>query len=153
MNALHAAAYNGDHEAVLQLLADHSSVNARDESGYAPLPWASFRAAVTDQVSVAQTLIEAGADPNAVTEAGDSNCLMLAAQAGSEPVVTALVAGGAMVDGAADGVTALMVAARHGETKIVELLLERGAIASIRCGSSLLPTALGMVGTNRWHLS
>jgi ankyrin repeat protein len=72
-------------------------------------------------------LIEAGADPNAITEAGDSHCLMLAAQSGSAAVVRALVTGGAIVDGTADGMTALMAAAGAGDVGITELLLELGA--------------------------
>ena len=47
-------------------------------------------------------LISAGADVNAVTRAGDSNVLMLAAQAGSDVLVKALVERGAEVDGRGD---------------------------------------------------
>jgi uncharacterized protein len=135
VNELHLAAYNGDQETVLRLLAEGASVDGRDQSGYTPLLWACFRAGVTDQALVVNALIKAGADANAVTEAGDSNCLMLAVQAGSAPVVRALVTGGARLDETADGVTALMVAARAGDNHVAELLLELGASAEVQCGS------------------
>lgn len=132
MLELHVAAYNADAEAVRRLLAGGVPPDSRDESGYTPLLWGSFRAAVADQVPVIEALVEAGADPNAIT--GDSNCLMLAAQSGSEPAVEALVTAGAQVDAHVDGVTALMVAARAGYSQIVQRLLELGADPAIRCG-------------------
>jgi uncharacterized protein len=135
MTHLHRAAYNADVEAVRKLLAEGIQPDQRDNGGYTALLWASFRAAIGDQVPVIQALIQAGADPNAITGTGESNCLILAAHAGSEPAVAALVAGGANVDGQADGVTALMVAARIGETGVIKLLLRAGANAAIRCGS------------------
>jgi uncharacterized protein len=134
VSQLHAAAYNGNVDIVLRLLADGTQPDVRDEKGYTALLWASFRAAVTDQVPVIRALIQAGADPNAATNAGDANCLIFAAQSGNEPAVAALIAGGADVNARADGVTALMVAARCGETGIVGLLLQSGADPTIRCG-------------------
>ena len=92
-----------------------------------------FKGAVGDQAPVIEALIVAGADPDAVTEAGDANCVMFAAQSGSETAVTALLNGGGLIDGSADGVTALMVAARAGNKAIVELLLRMGADPSIKC--------------------
>lgn len=132
MTELHAAAYDGDIEDVHRLLAAGMEPDCRDERGYTPLLWASFRAAVIDQVPVIEALVAAGADPNA--SVGDANCLILAAQSGDEPAVAALVAVGAEVDRDVDGVTALMVAAQAGETDIVKRLLAWGADAGILCG-------------------
>jgi uncharacterized protein len=131
---LHRAAHDGDLAAVRRLLADGLAADARDSSGYTPLLWASFRAAVADQVPVILALTAAGADPDAVTAAGDSSCLMLAVQSGSRPAVEALMAAGAQVDAPADGVTALMVAARAGATEMARLLLALGADPRIRSG-------------------
>jgi ankyrin repeat protein len=134
MPPLHVAAYNADVQAVRQLLAAGAQPDLRDEKGYTPLLWASFRAAVVDQVPVIEALIAAGADPDAINSSGDSSCLILAAQSGCELAVAALVAGGANVDRQADGVTALMVAARMGEVGVVRLLLQLGANPAARAG-------------------
>jgi ankyrin repeat protein len=131
---LHVAAYNADVEAVRQLLSAGALPDLRDERGCTALLWASFRAAVADQAPVIEALTAAGADPNAINSAGDSSCLILAAQSGSESAVVALVAGGANVNQQADGVTALMVAARMGETGVVRLLLQLGANPAARAG-------------------
>jgi ankyrin repeat protein len=60
---------------------------------------------------------------------------MFAAQSGSETAVTAVLNRGGLIDGSADGVTALMVAARAGNKPIVKLLLRMGADPSIKCGA------------------
>ena len=134
MTPFHIAAYNADVETVRQLLAAGALPDLRDEKGYTALLWASFRAAVADQVPVIEALLAAGADPDAISGSGESSCLILAAQSGCETAVAALVAGGANVDRQADGVTALMVAARMGEVGIVRLLLRLGANPAARAG-------------------
>jgi len=134
MSELHVAAYNANIDEVRRLLANGAPSDSRDESGYTPLLWASLRAAVADQVPIIEALTAAGADPNAITRAGDSSCLILATQSGSEPAVVALVRAGARVDAPADGVTALMVAARVGNLRIAQCLLELGADPAIKCG-------------------
>jgi uncharacterized protein len=132
---LHTAAYNLDSESVLEILAVGTPPDLRDEDGYTPLLWACFRALVADPLPVIKGLIDAGADPNALTADGKANCLILAAQSWSEPAVAALLVGGANGNARADGVTALMVAARDGKANIVKLLLQSGADPSVRCGS------------------
>lgn len=131
---LHSAAYNADVETLRQLLAAGALPDLRDEKGYTALLWASFRAAVADQVPVIEALLAAGADPDAINGSGDSSCLILAAQSGCESAVVALVAGGANVNQQTDGVTALMVAARMGELRIARLLLQLGANPAARAG-------------------
>ena len=134
MPPLHTAAYNADFEAVRRLLAAGVLPDLRDDAGYTALLWASFRAAVADQVPIIEALIAAGADPDATNSSSDSSCLILAAQCGCESAISALVAGGANVDRQADGVTALMVAARMGQVGVVRLLLELGANPATRDG-------------------
>lgn len=134
-NELHVAAYHADIARLRQLLSEGSQVDERDDSGYTPLLWSCFRGLVGDQEPVIDALIAAGADPNAVTSGGESNCIILAAQSRSEKAVAAVLRGGALVDGSADGVTALMVAARAGDRDMVEFLLRTGADPHIRCGS------------------
>ena len=135
MGTLHVAAYHADIARVRLLISNGSQVDERDERGYTPLLWSCFKGAVGDPAPVTEALIAAGADPNAITSAGDSNCIMLAAQSGSESAVAAVLDGGGLVDGSADGVTALMVAARAGNKPIVKLLLRMGADPSIKCGA------------------
>jgi ankyrin repeat protein len=134
MTAIHGAAYDGDLATVLELLESGTPADSRDQKGFTPLLWACFRAAVVDQVPVIKALVEAGADPGAVTGAGDASCLMLAVQSGSESAVTALILAGAKLDASGDGVTPLMVAARAGDMKLAKLLLNQGANPAIRCG-------------------
>src|SRR5262245_20882810 len=134
MSELHVAGDHAESEEVRRLLANGVPPDSRDSSGYTPLLWASFKAAVGDQVPVINALLGAGADPNAVTAAGDSNCLILATQSGNEDAVMALVTAGAKVNAQADGVTALMQAALAGNLSLAQRLLELGADPTIRCG-------------------
>jgi len=135
MSDLHAAAYDADLDAVLACLSKGASSFERDHKGYTPLLWSCFRGAVGEQAPVAAALMAAGADPNAATTNGDSNCLILAVQAGAVPVIDALLVGGANVNAGADDVTPLMVAARDGDPDVVARLLLAGADPSIMCGS------------------
>lgn len=135
MEALHRAAYDADVDEVRTLLRAGVPVDPVDESGYTPLLWSCFKGAVGEQAPVIMALIEAGADPNAITERGDSSCLMLAVQSGELSAVKAIVDGGASLELPADGVTALMVAATFGHELIVDYLLQRGADARVNCGS------------------
>ena len=135
MSDLHVAAYNGNADWLRQLLVGESNTDARDQTGFTPLHWASFRAAVTDQVPVIRLLIENGADPNAVTRDGKSTCLIFAVTSGNLEAVSALVSGGSDPNRDADGVTPLMVAARDGNKEMVRILINLGARPSKRCGS------------------
>lgn len=134
MKGLHLAAYNADAESVRAFLRLGADPNQRDDRGYTPLLWAALRGAVGIQVPVVTALIEAGADPNAVNEGGDSTVLMWAAQAGNLDVIRAIVKGGGDVNRAANEVTPLMVAAGSGDDRVVQLLLDCGANPAARAG-------------------
>jgi ankyrin repeat protein len=131
---LHAAAYDGDLEAVLRLLQDGAQPDERDDRGFTPLLWSCLRGAVTAQGGIAASLISAGADPNAVTMSGESNCLIWAVEGGALDLIQVLLDRGALVNNDADGVTPLMVAAREGNAAVVALLLRGGADPRIDCG-------------------
>ena len=135
MKELHLAAYNADAGQVRNLLQAGGDPNGYDEHGYTPLLWAAFRGAVGDQLPVVQALLEAGADIEAVTRAGDSTVSMLAVQSGNEALVRALAERGAGIDRPADEVTPLMVAARRGDLRMVQTLLGLGADPKLRAGS------------------
>jgi ankyrin repeat protein len=134
VSELHVAAYNADAECVEALFRAGGDVNQRDAVGYTPLHWACFRAQVADQTRVIRALVAAGADVNALTSDGSSHSLIFASHSGCEAAVETLVRLGAAVDLAADGVTALMVAAREGDIDLVGTLLRLGADPAIRVG-------------------
>lgn len=135
MSELHAAAHNADLKAVQVLLESGATPNERDDRGFTPLLWSCLRGAVGQQGPVVAALLSAGADPDAITASGDSNCLIWAVQSDALDLIDVLLEWGANVNGVADGVTPLMVAAREGNGEVVTRLLQKGADPSIACGS------------------
>ncbi|WP_292066209.1 ankyrin repeat domain-containing protein [Brevundimonas sp. UBA7664] len=135
MSDLHAAAYDADLKTVQALLASGAKPDERDDRGFTPLLWSCLRGAVGQQGPVVAALLSAGADPDAITAAGDSSCLIWAVQVDAQDLIEVLLECGANVNGVADGVTPLMVAARDGNAEVVTRLLQKGADPSIACGS------------------
>ena len=126
-NRLHVAAYNSDLGTVIELLANGSNPNACDEKGFTPLHWCAFRGLVgTQQHLVAEALLQAGANPNACTNAED--CILnMAIESGNQSLVEVLIRNGADVNMIANGVTPLMTAARVGDKDMIDMLLQAGA--------------------------
>lgn len=96
--------------------------------------------AVTDNnVAAVKRWLAEGADPNGMTEAGDT-ALLIAATNGRADLVEALIAGGAKVDlrrrGSWDEETPLYAAAAHGFTSVVRLLIDAGANPNVRRGAN-----------------
>ena len=99
----------------------------------APIPNAAVgaRSLLTDAVErgdleLAEALLQAGADPNAVDAAGDT-ALVLAAREGRAPLAARLLAAGADARARdALGHTALWFAARGGQLEVVRLLIQKG---------------------------
>jgi len=131
---LHHAAYNADERGVREAIQDGHSIEIYDCRGFTALLWSCLRGAVGNQQPVARLLLAAGADPNAETLAGDSNCIVLAAQSGNPELIRVLIENGAEIDRPADGVTALMTAARNGDEASVQTLLSLGARPEIAAG-------------------
>lgn len=90
-------------------------------------------------------LLAAGADPNTRDRTSTHPVLLEAAIQGSEPIVAALLKGGAAVDlTSRDGWTALHAAAKLGRLAVVKLLVHRGANVELRtpAGETALDLAL-----------
>jgi ankyrin repeat protein len=134
MNEIHVAAYNGWADEIVRLPKLGADSNSRDEIGFTPLHWATFRAAVTDMTKVIDLLTAAGADLNAVTGEGKSTPLIFAIASGAHDAVLSLVRAGADLNLEANQVTPLMMAARDGDSELVRLLVEAGAEPNKRCG-------------------
>ena len=129
---IHLAAYNCDLDLLRERIAEGDDVHLKDSSGYTPLLWCAFRARVGEnQHEIAKTLLDAGANPNDVTSSNNESALEWAIQAGNPLVVEILLDYGADIN-MVGYVTPLIAAARKGDEEMIQLLLQRGADASIR---------------------
>ena len=119
------AAERGDVGAVRALLKQGADVNTAQGDGMTALHWA----AEGGGVEMAEMLIYAGADLEAVTRVGHYTPLHLASRTGMAPVVETLLKAGANpgVTTTTGGATALHLAAASGGADAVSLLLEGGA--------------------------
>lgn len=95
----------------------------------------------TGDVDGVRSALAAGADPDAVDPDSGQTPLLLATSADLPAIVAALLAGGARVDLAVDGVRPL-VEASHGRTEVLRLLLEAGAAAGPLPGEDHAPIYL-----------
>jgi ankyrin repeat protein len=113
----------GDEKGVRAQLKQPRQVDAREADGTAPLHWA----ARADHIVIADLLVGAGADANAVDRYGVTP-LMLAATNGSAGMIERLVKAGANVNAAMpEGQTVLMTAARTGRPEALKALIVHGA--------------------------
>jgi len=129
MTALHWAAASDDLETARLLIAAGADVKAATRvEGNTPL----MIAATTGDARLLETLLEAGADPNAGNALG-TTALMKAASSGSVPAVEALLARGAGPDAreSAHGHTALMFAAADDRGPAIKALIGNGASAEL----------------------
>ena len=110
-----------------------------------------FAAAKAGDLALVQSLLEAGADPAALDEAGET-ALMSAAHAGHLDVVKALLAAGATADFKSEqGWTALAKASYNAETEcgypqVIAALHEAGADLNVRIFFGITPLMLAAGG-------
>ena len=119
------AAMRGDAEEVRVLIERGLDVNAPQGDGMTALHWA----AQGESLEITRMLLDAGADPAAVTRNGAYTPLHLAARSGSAGVVAELLERGASarVTTSTGDATPLHLAAAAGSVGAVEALLEHGA--------------------------
>ena len=119
------AAMRDDAQAVRSLLKQGEDVNAAQGDGMTALHWAE----TNGDVNVAQMLIYAGANLEAVTRVGDYTPLHLASKSGNAAVVETLVKAGGDVGATttAGGATPLHFAAAVGNVEAIGVLLDHGA--------------------------
>jgi ankyrin repeat protein len=124
------AAMRGDHDAVRTLLKQGADVRTAQGDGMTALHWAADRG----DAQLAEMLVYAGANVEAVTRIGQYTPLHLAARSGSAPVVRALLKAGASVATTSTntGVTPLHLAAAAGDPAIVQTLIDAGADVNAR---------------------
>ena len=124
------AARQGDVEAVRSLLRGGADVNGSQGDGMTALHWA----AETGQVEIAEILIYAGANVEAVTRLGDYTPVHLASRKGHGSVLEVLLEGGANANAmtTSGGSTALHFAAGSGSAQAVTALLQHGALVNAR---------------------
>ena len=129
MTSLHWASKTGNQDIAALLIDAGAELEAATRlGGYRPL----HLAAMNGRTSVIKYLLEAHANPNAITTTGTSP-LHFAAQSGRASAVLALLEYGALVNRKEPqwGQTPLMFAAGRGRTEAIEILLEYGADPSI----------------------
>ena len=123
------AAQRGDAAAVRALLADGADVNAAQGDGMTGLHWAAFNG----NAAIADVLVGAGADLEAVTRLGAHRPLHVAAKEGHAAVTALLLEAGADPSAlTSTGAAPLHFAAASGDARSVSALLDHGASVDAR---------------------
>src|SRR6516165_6588744 len=135
---LFTAIRNADAQAIRKLLDNGADVNAREAEGNTPLILASFYASS----ECLELLIEKGANVNAANKAGATPLIRAATD---HEKTRLLVAAGAniQVRTALSNTPLILAARRAGNTRTVQLLLERGANPTERNEVGISPVLAG----------
>lgn len=122
---LTAAVESGNFKQVKELVMNATeSINEKDESGSAPL----HAAANSNQLEIAEYLLELGADIEIRNQYGRSPLLCVAFMTGSVEMASLLIEHGADVNAAdVQGATPLKLAGWRGYRGLIDLLLAEGA--------------------------
>ena len=137
--ALHWAVQTDDLETATLLIRAGAKVSAANNAGATPL----FLASINGSAPMIETLLKAGADPNApLTKTGDT-ALMLAARTGKIEAVKVLLDHAAQVNAKENwgDTTPLMWAVTEHHSDIAKLLIEHGA--DVNAKSKFVPAASG----------
>ncbi|MEP7304161.1 MAG: ankyrin repeat domain-containing protein [Acidobacteriota bacterium] len=128
--ALHWAVVWNNEDAVNLLLRAGAGAQARNRYGATPLS----EAVPAGSAKMVEALLNAGADPKALTTVDGETVLMTGARTGNVDVVRMLLDRGADVNAREKykGQTALMWAAAERHADVVKLLLDRGADWKVR---------------------
>ncbi|GLO60614.1 hypothetical protein MACH09_11220 [Vibrio sp. MACH09] len=121
-DTIHLAAYHGNEEKVIELLATNPNVDERDSYGGTALHAAMFQ----DNMRIVQLLIDNEYDVNAVGPSNGYTPLHDAVWANNLPALKILIANGgdATIEGL-DGNTPLEKAQKEGRDNIVSFLLNQ----------------------------
>ena len=139
----------GDAESARLLLEHHAQPSKRDEAGWPPLLWAAIRG----HTACVKLLIDEYAVPADEARPNGCTALMAASLSGSVDCVDALIQSGARIDArtacvgystqglGGRGLSALMLAAKHGHSRCVRRLLDANASTTLLDASGA--TAMG----------
>ena len=125
MKDINYFAYNGSLKGVTECIEKGGDVNALDAEGYTALHWNCFFGARGDfRLSIAESLIDSGADVNKLILECELSPLLLAVQSGNGDLVLLLLRHGANPNQKSDGSYPIVQSAVIGDLKIAELLIE-----------------------------
>jgi ankyrin repeat protein len=140
------AAMRGDRATLRSLIKAGADVNAPGGDGMTALHWAAMH----DDVSLAQELLDAGARVDSVTTIARHTPLHVVTANGNASLVQLLLDAGASVDAAtATGTTPLMLAAASGDVASVTMLIDRGANPNARASAKGLTAVMFAASSNR----
>lgn len=139
---LHIATISGFSEIVRALISGGADVNQADSRGMSALHYASY-STIDDPIMLITSLVEAGADIDALNDE-EITPLLIAAMRGTTEIARLLVDAGADIEALTDyGETPLSVAVEQNHPEFVALMISAGAELNLtnRFGRTLLTHA------------